>query len=150
MMTKIATPLNSTQDSSPSSGLTTLALDERLKELRILILKDEEMEKAIEDSLIAVNVSKREALDQLQEQLLAYTPLQIEEIDASIKSRTKSIKSHSTMYKGLVGPQQQRLGHCSNSRIHNFYTKASILSPRGIVDLERVQVDERCSLNLLL
>jgi hypothetical protein len=34
-------------------------------------------------------------------------------------------------------------------RIHNFYTKASILSPKGIVDLERVQVDERSSFNLL-
>jgi hypothetical protein len=37
----------------------------------------------------------------------------------------------------------------SLSKIHNFYTKASILSPRGIVDLERVQVDERSSFNLL-
>jgi hypothetical protein len=34
-------------------------------------------------------------------------------------------------------------------RIHNFYTKASILSPKGIVNLEQVQVDERSLFNLL-
>jgi hypothetical protein len=44
------------------------------------------------------------------------------------------------------GPHEQKLGH---SRIHNFYTQASILTLRGIVALERVRVDERISFNLL-
>jgi hypothetical protein len=51
--------------------------------------------------------------------------------------------------------QQRGLCHCSerqtgeDRKIHNFYTKASILTPRGIVDFQRVQVDERSSFNLL-
>jgi hypothetical protein len=33
--------------------------------------------------------------------------------------------------------------------LHNFFTKASIKTPRGVVDLERVQVDERSPFNLV-
>jgi hypothetical protein len=82
----------------------------------------------------------------------ARAPSQTEEMDAFKEDRTEAIESRSATDRGLVGPQQQRrLGHCSkgHSKIHNFYTKASILSPRGIFDLERVQVDERSSFNLL-
>jgi hypothetical protein len=34
-------------------------------------------------------------------------------------------------------------------RIHNFYTKALILLPKGIVNLKQVQVDKRSLFNLL-
>lgn len=33
--------------------------------------------------------------------------------------------------------------------IYNFYTRASILTLRGIVNFQRVQVDERSSFSLL-
>ena len=33
--------------------------------------------------------------------------------------------------------------------LHNFFTKASIKTPRGVVDLERVQVNERSPFNLV-
>jgi hypothetical protein len=33
--------------------------------------------------------------------------------------------------------------------LHNFFTKASIKTPRGVVDLDRVQVDERSPFNLV-
>ena len=48
-------------------------------------------------------------------------------------------------------PQQQGLSYCSkkDSRIHNFYTKASILMPGIVVNFEQVQVNERSPLNLL-
>lgn len=36
-----------------------------------------------------------------------------------------------------------------NSKIHNFFTKGSIFTPRGIANFQRVQVDERSSCNLL-
>lgn len=36
-----------------------------------------------------------------------------------------------------------------HGRLRNFFTKASIKTPRGIVDLERVQVDERSPFNLV-
>ncbi|PVH70705.1 hypothetical protein DL98DRAFT_540644 [Cadophora sp. DSE1049] len=34
-------------------------------------------------------------------------------------------------------------------RCHNFFIKASIYTPRGVIDLERVHVDERCPFNLV-
>ena len=116
MMTKAATSLSSTQDSSLGSGLTASA-----------------------------------SLDGLQEQPSARAPSQTEEMDAFAEHRAEAIESRSATDRGLGGPQQRRISNCSkgHSKIHNFYTKASILSPRGIVDLERVQVDERSSFNLL-
>ena len=97
MMTKIATPFASTQDSNPCSRLTALVLDQSPKELKSYILRVEGIEKAIENLLIVVNLSKRESLDQLQEQPLAYILSQIREMDAFIEGRTKAIESHSIM-----------------------------------------------------
>jgi uncharacterized coiled-coil protein SlyX len=141
MMTKTATSLSSKQDSSPGSWLTTL--DERIRELGILLCKDEETLKALKDmkhSLRAANVLKRESINQLQERMPACAPSQTEEIDTFAKHRAEAIKSRSTTDRRLVGPQQRRISNCSkeHSKIHNFYTKASILSLRGIVDLKRV------------
>ncbi|MAD85169.1 MAG: hypothetical protein CL912_19585 [Deltaproteobacteria bacterium] len=34
-------------------------------------------------------------------------------------------------------------------RFYNFFTKASIYTPKGVIDLERVHVDERCPFNLV-
>ena len=61
-----------------------------------------------------------------------------EEMDAFIEHRAKAIKS--TMDRGPIGPQEQGISNCfkGHSKIHNFYTKASILLPRGIVNLDRV------------
>jgi hypothetical protein len=44
------------------------------------------------------------------------------------------------------GPGEYSKPHGS---LHNFFTKASIKTPRGVVDLERVQVDERSPFNLV-
>jgi hypothetical protein len=141
IMTKTATSLSSKQDSSLSSWLTTL--NKRIRELGILLRKDEETLKALKNIkrlLRAANVLKRESINQLQERMPACTPLQTEEIDTFAKHRAEAIKSRSTTDRGLVGLQQQRISNCSkeHSKIHNFYTKASILSLRGIVDLKRV------------
>ncbi len=153
MMTKTATTLNSTQDSSPRSGLTASASDERMRELRSL-LKDEETLKAIENMkhpLRAADISKGESMNQLQEQLPTSALLQTGEMDAFTGHRNELTESRSATGNGLVGPPQRSLSHfpTGHSKIHNFYTKASILSPRGIFDFERVQVDERSSFNLL-
>jgi hypothetical protein len=150
MMTKTATSLSSKQDSSPGSWLTTS--DERIRELGILLRKDEETLKALKNmkrSLRAANIS--ESMNQLQERMPARAPSQTEEMDTVAEHRAEAIESRSATDRGLVGPQQRRISNCSkeHSKIHNFYTKASILSPRGIVGLERVQVDERSSFNLL-
>jgi hypothetical protein len=106
-MIETATSLSSTQDSSLGRGLTALALDERIRELRILLRKDEEMAKAIKNikhSLQAANVLKRESLDQLQEQPSASAPLQTEEMDAFAEHRAEAIESRSATDRGLVGP----------------------------------------------
>jgi hypothetical protein len=88
-----------------------------------------------------LTASVSESLDRLQDQTPARPLPQTEEIDTFTEDTDRR----------LVGPQQQSLSHCSkrNSKIHNFYTKASILSPKGMFDLGRVQVDERSSFNLL-
>jgi hypothetical protein len=67
-----------------------------------------------------------------------HAPLQTEEMDAFAEHRAKAIESATD--RGPIGPQEQRISNCSkgHSKIHNFYTKASILSPRGIVDLNQV------------
>jgi hypothetical protein len=61
-----------------------------------------------------------------------------EEMDAFIEYRAEAIESATN--RGPIGPQERGISNCSkgHSKIHNFYTKASILSPRGIVDLNQV------------
>ena len=104
-----------------------------------------------QDSSLRSRFIASASLDRLQEQPSALAPSQTEEMDAFAEHSAEAIKSRSAMDRGLGGPQQRRISNFSkgHSKIHNFYTKASILSPRGIVDLERVQVDERSSFNLL-
>jgi hypothetical protein len=105
IMTKTATSLSSKQDSSPSSWLTTL--NERIRELGILLCKDEETLKALKNikrSLRAANVLKRESINQLQKRMPAYALSQIEEIDTFAKRKAEAIKSRSATDKGLVGP----------------------------------------------
>ena len=87
--------------------------------------------------------------------LVCTPPPQNNEMDSSAGSRIEVIDSRGMTNREIASLQQRRLHHCSrglpaeNSKIHNFYTKASIFTPRGIVDFQRVQVDERSSLNLL-
>jgi hypothetical protein len=121
-MINTATPFARTQDSNPHSALTVSVLDQRLKSR---ILRGEGIEKAIENSLVAVHVSKGESLDQLNEKLLARAPSQTEEMDAFTEGRAEAVKSHSAMDRGLVGPPQRRRGYCSKgyNRIHSFYTQ---------------------------
>src|SRR6266536_2364503 len=62
--------------------------------------------------------------------------------------------SHTDTNRDIAGSERQRLRHCSerptdNGNVHSFYTKASILTPGGIVDFERVQVDDTSPFNLL-
>lgn len=97
-----------------------------------------------------LTASVSESLD-LQDQQPTRALPQTEEIDAFTEDRMKAVESRSATDRRLVGPQQQSLSNCSkgNSKIHNFYTSASILSPKGIFDLGRVLVDERSSFNLL-
>jgi hypothetical protein len=105
IMTKTATSLSSKQDSSPGSWLTTS--NERIRELRILLCKDEETLKAFKNmkrSLRAANVLKRESINQLQERMPACALLQTEEMDTFAERRAEAIKSHSATDKGLVGP----------------------------------------------
>lgn len=49
------------------------------------------------------------------------------------------------------GDEPPRLGQFfkPRGRFHNFFVKASIYTPRGVIDLERVHVDERCPFNLV-
>ena len=104
-----------------------------------------------QDSSLGSRLTASASLNRLQEQPSARAPSQTEEMDAFAEHRAETIESRSATDRGLRGPQQRRISNFSkgHSKIHNFYTKASILSPRGIVDLERVQVDERSSFNLL-
>jgi hypothetical protein len=105
IMTKTATSLSSKQDSSPGSWLTTL--DERIRELGILLCKDEETLKALKNmkrSLKAANVLKRESMNQLQERMPARAPSQTEEMDTFAERRAEAIESRSATDKGLVGP----------------------------------------------
>ncbi len=51
---------------------------------------------------------------------------------------------------GALDPRDQTGDYFKpHGSLHNFFTKASIETPRGVVDLERVQVDERNPFNLV-
>jgi len=54
--------------------------------------------------LRAANVLKRESINQLQEQMLAYALSQTEEIDTFAERKAKAIKSCFATDKGLVSP----------------------------------------------
>jgi hypothetical protein len=74
------------------------------------------------------------------------------EMNSSTGSRIEVI-DRGAVTNGDVANLQQ-LHHCSqelpvNSKAHSFYTRASISTPRGLVDFQRVQVDGRSSFNLL-
>jgi hypothetical protein len=104
IITKTATSLSSKQDSSLGSWLTTL--NERIRELGILLCKDEETLKVLKNmkrSLRAANVLKREFINQLQERMPACALSQTEEMDTFVERRAKAIKSRSATDKGLVG-----------------------------------------------
>src|SRR5204863_3954298 len=111
-------------------------------ELKNSTLKADGIGKATEDSPILDRVSNRESQVQLREQPFDRLSSQTEEINTFPDGRAADSRSC---------PLLGRSSRCvkGHSRIHNFYTKASILMPRGIVDLEQVQVDERCSFNLV-
>lgn len=90
-----------------------------------------------------------------QEQPPFCLPPQNDEADSSTEWRDEVIEGRAATNGEIASLQQRRLHNCSkelpdeSSQIHNFYTKASIFTPRGIVDFQRVQVDESSSFNLL-
>jgi hypothetical protein len=94
----------------------------------------------VPDLLVAC-LSKRDSLVPPQEQPSPSAP-------PVTDGRAENFDSYPATGKS---PDQQIFNHRSkgNRRNHNFYTKASILTPQGMVVLQQVQVYERISPNLL-